>query len=131
MHLLVEEVLLQRPFTVVLERNVPVCGERAGEDKYVPEGRLKQLMEDIAHLVLEVLRHDERVHEIRAPAALERHDLAVCAGDVGVDVECLREVVYRYWDGLGADVEEDTDVALEEGPKGVEEPPIQKRRQSR
>ena len=59
-HLLAEEVLLQRAFAelVVLQRDVPVRGEGAGQDGDIPEERLEGLVEDVRDLVLEVLGGD-------------------------------------------------------------------------
>ena len=59
-HLLAKEILLQRAFAelVVLQRDVAVRGEGAGQDRDVPKERLEGLVEDVRDLVLEVLGGD-------------------------------------------------------------------------
>ena len=58
MHLFSQEVLLERTLAVrvVLQRDVPVRAERTRKHRDVAEDGLKRLVEDVGHLVLEVLR---------------------------------------------------------------------------
>ena len=63
MHLLAGEVLLKRtiPRLVVLESDEAIGGEGTGEDGDKSEGGLERLVQDIAHLVLEILSRNKRI----------------------------------------------------------------------
>ena len=97
-----------------MQCNIPVRAERPREDGDVTKHGFERLVEDVAHLVLEILRRDEGIEQVEAPLSFESNDLAAGATDVGVDVEGFPEVVYARRSGLRADVEEDTDVWLRE-----------------
>ena len=60
MHLLAEEVLLKRALTsrVVLQGVVAVCAEGTGQHGDVAKDGLEGLVENVGHLVLEVLGGD-------------------------------------------------------------------------
>ena len=49
------------------------------------------------HLVFKFLSGNERVEEVDAIFPLEGNDLAACAANVGVDIECLLKMI----DGRG------------------------------
>jgi hypothetical protein len=109
---------------VILERNIPIGRKRAREHSDIPKDALKGLVQDIAHLVFEVLRGDERVDQVDAELAFEGNDLAARAADIRVDVERLPEVVDRRRAGHGPHVKQHADVGFEHGPEGVEEPAV-------
>jgi hypothetical protein len=145
-HRLADKVLLERPvaFLVVLQRDIlhVSCVSAHGcqltryaenapglsissyppirsinlQHRDIPKDTLKRLVEDIAHLVLKVLRRDERVDEVSPKHALERDNLAARAADRRIDVERFPQVIDAVGTGLRADVEEDTDAAGECAP---------------
>lgn len=47
----------------------------------VSENTLQRLIQDITHLILEVLRGDERIEQVSPQQPLERNDLATCTAD--------------------------------------------------
>jgi hypothetical protein len=57
-HLLAQEIFLQRSLAhrIILQCDIPIRAERTGEYGNIPKYRLQRLIEDIRHLVLEVLR---------------------------------------------------------------------------
>jgi len=125
-HRLAQKVLLQRtlPATIILQRNIPIRRKCPRKHRDVPKHTLQRLIQDIAHLVLEILGCDEWVDEIYAEFAFESDDLAAGTAYVGVYVEGFPEVVDGCGAGHSANVEQDTDVGLEDGAEGVEEPPV-------
>jgi len=74
-----------------------------------------------------VLSGNERVEEVSTVFSLEGNDLAACAAHVGVDVECLPEMVYGRGTWHGTDVMEDADIGLEYRPKRIEKPAMRRR----
>ena len=124
-HLLAREVLLERALVrlVVLQRHVAISRERAGKHRDEAKGRLERLVEDVAHLVLEVLRRDQRVDELLAGA---QHDLDLAAGAAAhrLEIEGLPELVDRVLAGLGAGVDEHADVRFKDRAEGLEEPAV-------
>ncbi|RDA85125.1 hypothetical protein CP532_1559 [Ophiocordyceps camponoti-leonardi (nom. inval.)] len=112
------EILAQRPVTglVVLQRVVAIGAQRPRQHRDIAEDGLERLVEDVAHLVLKVLRRHQRVQKVRPQLALHRLDLAAGAGHVGV----VEGVAPRS----RADVEEDADVGVERLTEGVEEPAV-------
>ncbi len=120
------EVLAQRAVAclVVLQCVVSVRAESTGQHGDVPEHALQGLVEDVGELVLKVLRGDERVQQVAAPASFHSFNLAAGAGDVGVGVEGLPQVVQGGARGAGADVEQDAHVRIEGLAEGVEEPAV-------
>lgn len=114
------------PILIILQRQVPVRREGSRQHRDVPKDGLGWLIQDVAHLVLEVLSCDQWVEQslAEAPATFRvSADLATGAGDVGVQVEGLPEVIDGFGLGARTGVEEDADVGLEDGAEGVEEPP--------
>ncbi|RDA92146.1 hypothetical protein CP533_5577 [Ophiocordyceps camponoti-saundersi (nom. inval.)] len=85
------EILAQRPVTglVVLQRVVAIGAQRPRQNGDVAEDGLERLVEDVAHLVLKILRCYQRVEQVRPQLSLHRLDLAAGAGHVGVGVEGL------------------------------------------
>jgi hypothetical protein len=126
-HLLALEVRREWTLAVgpILERTVAIRAERTGQHADVPEHALERLVEHIRHLVLEILRRGERGgEEERAAATRVDTDLATSTANVGVLVKALPQLVDRGAGGLGADIEQDAHVGLDERPKCVEEPPM-------
>ncbi|RCI08911.1 hypothetical protein L249_4922, partial [Ophiocordyceps polyrhachis-furcata BCC 54312] len=120
------EILAQRPVPglVVLQRVVAIGAQRPRQHGNIAEDGLERLVEDIAHLVLEVLRRHQRVQQVRPQLALHRLNLAAGAGHVGVGIEGLPQVIEGVAPRSRADVEEDADVGVERLAEGVEEPAV-------
>lgn len=120
------EVLAQGPVArlIVLQRVVAVRAQGAGQHGNVPEHALERLVQDVGQLVLKVLRGDERVQQITAKFSFHCFNLAARAGDVGVGVEGLPEMVQSGAGGAGADVEQDADIRVERLAEGVKEPAV-------
>lgn len=77
-------------------RYAPVGRERSRQDRDEPKDALERLVENVGHLVLEVLRRDERVLEQRRPVpALERDDLAAGAAHFRVEVETWNDELIK------------------------------------
>ena len=125
-HLLAGKVLLERAGAglVVLQRHVPIGREGPGQDRDEAEGRLQRLVEDVAHLVLEVLRRDQRVDQVLAAGAEHGLDLAASAGAHGLEVEGLPQVVDGSAAGSGPGVDEDADVRIQHLAERLKEPPM-------
>ena len=83
-HLFTQEILLQRSVShsIVLECNIPVGRKRARQHSDIPKDALEGLIQDVAHLVLKVLRRNERIDEVDAKFAREGNNLATRAADV-------------------------------------------------
>ena len=75
----------------------------------IAEDRFERLVQDIAHLVLEVLRRDKRVEQVLPEHAFQSDNLATGTSDRRVDVECFPEMVDRVWSRLSAYVKQDAD----------------------
>ena len=118
------EVLAQGPVAclVVLQSVVSVGAEGTGKHSDVSKDGLEWLVENVGHLVLEVLGSDERVEEVFAEFALLSTNLTTSAGDVGVCVEGLPQVVQRGATGTSSDIEQDADVGVQGLAEGVEAP---------
>jgi hypothetical protein len=101
------EVLLEG---AALDSTVAVGAEGTGEDRDVAEGALEGLVEDVGHLVLEVLSSNEGVQEALATHGV---DLAGATTEVVVVVERLPEVVDGLVAGLGASIDEDANFGLD------------------
>lgn len=95
---------------VILDGDVMIRGEGTRKDSDITKNALQRFVEDIGHLVFEVLSGNERVKEVGSIFALECNNFAVCTADVGVDIECLPKMVYGGGPWHGADIEEDTDI---------------------
>lgn len=120
------EVLTQRPVArlIVLQGVVSVCTQSAGEHSDVPEYRLKRLVEDVGHLVLEVLRRHQRVEEVRSKFTLHCFDLTASARHVRIRVECLPQMVQRGTTRTSTDIEKDADIGIQRLAEGVEAPSV-------
>lgn len=118
------EVLAQRAMArgVVLQRIVAIRAQGAGQNGNIAKDGLKRLVENIRHLVFEVLRRNQRIEQAEPPLTFPGYDLPARAGDAGVGVEGLPEVIQRVVAGLGPDVEQNAHVGAEGLAKGVEEP---------
>lgn len=126
MHLLSQKVLVQRTLSlgVVLQGDVPVCAESTRQHCDIPKYALQRFIQDIGHLVLEVLCCNKRIQEVLSILALECHNLSASTADVGIDIKCFPEMVYGSGSGHRSNVEQYTDIGLEDGPKSVEEPAV-------
>lgn len=123
MHLLSKEVTLERSIAglVVLQRHIPVCGERAGKDGDEAKGALERLVEDVAHLVFEVLRRDQGIEEILAQHGL---DLSACSSAHWLALKRLPEVVDTASSRLGAAIDEHAVRGIQDLAESLEEPPM-------
>ena len=105
------EVLLEG---AALDGTEAVGGEGTREDGDVAEAALEGLVEDVGHLVLEVLGGNEGVEELLAADGV---DLTAAATEVLVVVESLPEVVDGLVAGLGASIDQDADLGLKYEPR--------------
>lgn len=64
----------------------------------------------------------KRIHKLLPIFAFKGDDFTASATDIGVDVERLPEMINRAWTRHRTDVEQDANIGLENGAKGVEEP---------
>jgi hypothetical protein len=109
---------------IVLQRMVPICRKRTWQDSDVAKDRFKRLVEDIGHLVLEILRCNERVKQTKPRFALAGLDLASSTSYGRVGIEGFPEMVERLGVGLGPDIQENAYVGVQGPSKGVEEPAV-------
>lgn len=82
----------------------------------------QRLIQNIRHLILEILSRNQRINQIRPILSLERHNLPTRSADVRVDIKRLPQMVYRRRTGHGTHIEEDANIGLEDGAESVEEP---------
>lgn len=109
---------------VVLQRMIPIRAERSGKHRDIAEHRLKRLVQDVRHLVLEVLRRYKRVKKAKPPLAFACLNFSSCACYVRVRVECLPEIIQRLGSWLRSYVQKDADIRVQCSAKGVEEPSV-------
>lgn len=107
---------------VVKEGVVSIRAERARQDSNIAKDTLQWLIQDIRHLVLEVLGGDEWVEQVDSPLALHSLDFTTSSRDVGVGVEGLPEVVQRVAARLRTDVEQDAHIRVQGLSERVETP---------
>jgi hypothetical protein len=67
--------------------------ELTWKNRNVAEDGLGRLVENVRHLVLEVLRRDERVQQLLPTSGFEGSDLATGTSDVGGKIENFPELV--------------------------------------
>jgi hypothetical protein len=67
-------------------------------------------------------RRTERIYELLPVCAFEGDNFTASATDIGVDVERLPEMINRARARLCTDIEQDANIGLENGAKGVKEP---------
>lgn len=77
----------------VCESATPNCQAVHAQNRNVAKDRLERLVQNVAHLVLEVLRRDERVEQILPKHPLERDNLPTRSANRRVDVERFPEMV--------------------------------------
>ena len=104
-HRLAQEVLLQRTFalSVVLQRDVAVRAEGTRKHGDISKDRLERLVQDVRHLVLEVLCGDEWIEQL---LALVDHgmDLSTASAEVRVVVERLPQMVDSFVSRFGTSI---------------------------
>jgi hypothetical protein len=66
----------------------------------------------------------KRIHKLLPIFAFKGDDFTASATDIGVDVERLPEMINRAWTRHRTDVEQDANIGLENGAKGVKEPTV-------
>lgn len=124
-HLFTLEVLLQRALAVlvVLQGDISVRRERTGKDGDEAESGLEWLVEDVADLVLEVLRRHERVEQL---LSMRQHDLDLTtrASAHRLQIERLPQVINGVPPRLGARVDQDADVGIQHATECLEEPAV-------
>lgn len=70
------------------------------------------------------MSRDQRVPEVFAKFAGIRKDFSTRSSDIDVFFKHLVKLVNTGPAGFGTDVEENTDIGLDEWCKGIEEPPM-------
>ena|SRR5712671_739903 len=94
-----------------LDRAIPVCGESTRQDRHISKATLERLVQDIRHLVFEVLCGDKRVEQL--PALIDHGvNFTAATAKVGVIVECLPKIVNGLVTRLRTSVDEDTNFGL-------------------
>lgn len=123
---LAQEVLFQRPFSVfvVLEGNVSVGRESTRQHRNKPKGGFERLVQNVAHLILEILGCNQWVQQILAAGTQHGLNFTASATAHGFQVECLPQVI----DGIAArastSIEKDADVGIQDTAKSLEEPSV-------
>lgn len=67
-------------------------------------------------------RQTERVDQISSVLSLESNDFTAGTSNVGVDIKCFPQVIYGRGTGHGTNIEEHTDIGLEDWAERIEEP---------
>ena len=67
-------------------------------------------------------RRTKRIKEFLPVFAFEGDDFTASATDIGIDIKRLPEMINRAWTRHCTDIEQDANIGLENGAKGVEEP---------
>lgn len=66
----------------------------------------------------------QRVDQVLSVFALQRDDFTARSADIGVDIECLPQVIDGRRAGHGTHIEQNADVGLQDGAERVEEPAV-------
>jgi hypothetical protein len=69
-------------------------------------------------------RRTKRIHELLPVFAFEGDDFTASAANIGVDVKRLPKMINRAWTRHCTDVEQDANIGLEDGAKGIKEPTV-------
>jgi hypothetical protein len=115
----------KRAFSVraVQQCAVPIRTKRAREHTDVPKHALEGFIQDVTHLVLEILTSSKwRSKKERTSTPSVDADFSASAANVFVLVEALPKLIDRSPCGFRTDVKENANVWLDEGAKCVEEP---------
>jgi hypothetical protein len=126
------------PNTDSLQRKV-----RDGWHEIRKNSDIQRFVEDVGHLVLKILgshcndkhrvkkggdlherngRRTKRINEFLPVFAFEGDDFTASATDIRVDIKRFPEMINRAWTRHCTNIEQDADIGLEDGAKGVEEP---------
>ena len=114
------EVLLERASH---DRAESVGGKGTWQHRDVTERGLERLVQDVGHLVLEVLCGDEWIEQL---LALVDHgmDLSTASAEVRVVVERLPQMVDSFVSRFGTSVDENANLGVHDLPKRIEEPAV-------
>ena len=82
------------------------------------------MMVSTHHLIFKVLCGNKRIQKVHSPLSLICYNLATSSAYIRIDIESLPKMVYGRGSRSCTNVEQDADVWLEDGSKGVEEPPM-------
>src|ERR1700737_2895660 len=107
---------------VVLKCYVSVCRECTWQDRDESKDTFEGFIENITHLVLEILGCDEGIQEIPSIGSFHGDDFTTGACDVGIKIESFPEMVEGFSTGTGTTIEKDADIGLEDRTEGLEEP---------
>lgn len=78
------------------------------QDGDIAKDRFERLVQDVAHLVLEILSSHKRIQQIFPEHALERDNLSTGSANGRVDVERFPQVIDRVRSRLRSNIEQDT-----------------------
>src|ERR1700679_604219 len=102
------EILLKRS---ALDRAIPICGESTGEDGHITKATLKRLVQNIRHLVFEVLCGDKWVEQF--PALIDHGvNFTAATAEVRVIVECLPKIIDGLVSRFRTSIKKDTNLWL-------------------
>jgi hypothetical protein len=103
------EILLKRS---ALDRAIPICGESTGEDRHITKATLKWLVQNIRHLVFEVLCCDKWVEQF--PALIDHGvNFTAATAEVRVIIECLPKIIDGLVSRFRTSINKDTNFRLE------------------
>ena len=121
-----QKVFLERTLAVlvILQSNVSIGGESSGQDGNETKGRLKRLIENVAHLVLKVLSSNQGVHKVLATSSQHGLDFTTGASAHGFKVKRLPEVVDGVATGASTSVDKDANIGVENATKSLEKPSV-------
>ncbi len=98
--------------------------ERAGKHADVSKRTLQGLVEDVTDLVLEILGCHQRIQQVLPSFAQHGVDLSAGTAKVLVVVESLPESQQRLGTGLGASVEQDANLRVQDPAERGEKPSV-------
>ena len=125
-HLLACKVLFEGSISslIVLQSDVSVRRERTWQDRNEAEGRFEGLVQDITHLVLEILSSNKRVQQVLPSRPQHSLNLTTGTSTHRLQIERLPEVVDGVFARFRTRIDENTDVRVQDTAKGLEEPPV-------
>ena len=109
---------------IVLQGKESISTERTRQHSNVTEDRFQRLVENVGHFVFEVLTCHQRVEQTEHVLTLSSLDLTSSAGNIGVLIKCLPQVVERHRLWSSSNIEQNTNVGLKGTTEGIEEPSV-------
>lgn len=125
-HLLSSKVLLQWSLAelIVLQSDVTVCREGTWKHRNESECGLKRLVENVGHLILEVLGGDERVEKVLASRSQHGLNFSTSSCTVWLEVKSPPQLVDGVLSWSGTGIDKNAYVWIQNTAEGLEEPSV-------